>query len=70
MAHHGHHGTAADPRAFEEMAAAIERDMGRMAQCWEEVAAGDRGVLLARLERSAPQVVRLLCPAYGRFRPH
>lgn len=57
--------------AFLEMIAIrIEREMGEVAESWSAISDENRGAVLARLERSAPQVVRLLCPGYGRFAMH
>ena len=57
--------------AFLEMIAVrIEREMDEVAESWSAISDENRGAVLARLERSAPQVVRLLCPAYGRFTTH
>lgn len=56
---------------FLEMTATrIEREMGEIVESWSAISDENRAAVLARLERSAPQVVRLLCPAYGRFTTH
>ena len=60
-----------DATVFLEMIAArIEREMGEIVESWSAISDENRAAVLARLERSAPQVVRLLCPAYGRFTTH
>lgn len=57
--------------AFLEMIAnRIEREMSEIVESWSAISDENRAAVLARLERSAPQVVRLLCPSYGRFTTH
>ncbi len=55
---------------LEMTAARIEVEMGAIRESWSAVSDENRAAVLARLERSAPQIVRLLCPDYGRFTAH
>ena len=55
---------------LEAAAVRVERDMSRIAECWEAVAADHRAAVLSRLERLAPVVLHLLCPHHGRFGAH
>ena len=55
---------------LEATAARIEAEMGAIRDSWSAVSDENRAAVLARLERSAPQIVRLLCPDYGRFAAH
>ena len=60
-----------DVEAFlETTATRVERDMADIAACWNALAVEERAPMLARLERSAPGIVHLLCPCYGRFATH
>jgi hypothetical protein len=55
---------------LERTACHIEQEMLDIMERWSAVSDESRGEVLARLARSAPQVVRLLCPSYGRFAAH
>ncbi len=52
------------------IAARIEREMCEIVESWSAISDENQAAVLVRLERSASQVVRLLCPAHGRFTTH